>query len=55
MRWWPAGDASRPAKTTPVPCLVKTDGVAEEDSLAENTVKLCSWVLRATLLPHEGL
>src|SRR3954464_5840940 len=25
------------AKTAPVPCLVKTDGIAEEDSLAENT------------------
>ncbi|HZI72894.1 MAG TPA: ParB N-terminal domain-containing protein, partial [Gemmatimonadales bacterium] len=27
------------AKTAPVPCLVKTDGVAEEDSLAENTMR----------------
>ena len=29
----------RLAKTTPVPCLVKTDGIAEEDSLAENTMR----------------
>ena len=29
----------RLAKTAPVPCLVKTDGVAEEDSLAENTMR----------------
>src|SRR4051812_24215423 len=29
----------RLAKTTPVPCLVKTDGVAAEDSLAENTMR----------------
>ena len=27
----------RLAKTVPVPCIVKHDGVAEEDSLAENT------------------
>lgn len=27
----------RLAKTAPVPCLVKEDGIAEEDSLAENT------------------
>jgi ParB family chromosome partitioning protein len=27
----------RLAKTAPVPCIVKTDGLAEEDSLAENT------------------
>ena len=27
------------AKTAPVPCLVKTDGIAEEDSLAENTMR----------------
>src|SRR3954465_11742982 len=29
----------RLAKTTPVPCLVKTDGIAAEDSLAENTMR----------------
>src|SRR4051812_12028757 len=29
----------RLAKTAPVPCLVKTDGIAEEDSLAENTMR----------------
>src|SRR4051812_21998994 len=29
----------RLAKTGPVPCLVKTDGIAEEDSLAENTMR----------------
>lgn len=28
--------AKRMAKTQPVPCIVKTDGIAEEDSLAEN-------------------
>jgi len=27
----------RLAKTAPIPCIVKTDGLAEEDSLAENT------------------
>src|SRR4051812_5374398 len=27
------------AKTAPVPCLVKTDGIAAEDSLAENTMR----------------
>jgi ParB/RepB/Spo0J family partition protein len=26
----------RLAKTTPIPCVVRTDGIAEEDSLAEN-------------------
>src|SRR4051812_39623104 len=29
----------RLAKSAPVPCLVKSDGVAEEDSLAENTMR----------------
>src|SRR3954454_1091067 len=29
----------RLAKNAPVPCLVKTDGVAAEDSLAENTMR----------------
>ena len=29
----------RLAKNAPVPCIVKTDGVAEEDSLAENTMR----------------
>ena len=29
--------AKRLAKTAPVPCIVKEDGIAEEDSLAENT------------------
>src|SRR3954447_19439449 len=29
----------RLAKSAPVPCLVKTDGIAEEDSLAENTMR----------------
>jgi ParB family chromosome partitioning protein len=28
--------AKRMAKTQPVPCIVKSDGIAEEDSLAEN-------------------
>ncbi|OYV65125.1 MAG: DNA-binding protein, partial [Acidiphilium sp. 21-66-27] len=27
----------RLAKTAPIPCIVKTEGLAEEDSLAENT------------------
>jgi ParB family chromosome partitioning protein len=27
----------RLARTAPIPCIVKTDGLAEEDSLAENT------------------
>ena len=29
----------RLAKNAPVPCIVKTDGVEEEDSLAENTMR----------------
>lgn len=29
----------RLAKNAPVPCIVKTDGVGEEDSLAENTMR----------------
>lgn len=29
--------AKRLAKTAPVPCIVKEDGIAEQDSLAENT------------------
>jgi ParB family transcriptional regulator, chromosome partitioning protein len=29
----------RLAKTTPVPCIIKADGAAEEDSLAENTMR----------------
>nr|CCD32222.1 ParB-like nuclease [Methylocystis sp. SC2] len=29
----------RLAKNTPVPCIVKTDGIEEEDSLAENTMR----------------
>ena len=26
-------------KTAPIPCIVKTDGLAEEDSLAENVMR----------------
>ena len=29
----------RLAKNAPIPCVVKTDGVEEEDSLAENTMR----------------
>ena len=29
----------RLAKTAPVPCVIRTDGIAEEDSLAENTMR----------------
>lgn len=29
----------RLAKNAPVPCIVKTDGIEEEDSLAENTIR----------------
>ncbi|MGE4482440.1 ParB/RepB/Spo0J family partition protein [Acidocella sp.] len=36
----------RLAKTTPIPCVVRTDGIAEEDSLAEN-------VQRAPLHPLD--
>jgi ParB family transcriptional regulator, chromosome partitioning protein len=36
----------RLARTTPVPCIVRTDGIPEEDSLAEN-------VLRAPLHPLD--
>jgi ParB family chromosome partitioning protein len=32
-------NAKRLAKSAPVPCIVKGDGVAEEDSLAENTMR----------------
>ena len=31
--------AKQLAKTAPVPCIVKGDGAAEEDSLAENTMR----------------
>lgn len=31
------GRQKRLARTAPIPCIVKTDGLAEEDSLAENT------------------
>src|SRR3712207_230659 len=31
--------AKRLAKSAPVPCIVKGDGMAEEDSLAENTMR----------------
>lgn len=27
------------SKTAPIPCIVKTDGLAEEDSLAENLMR----------------
>src|SRR3990172_1249178 len=27
------------AKTVPIPCIVKTDGLADEDSLAENVMR----------------
>jgi ParB family chromosome partitioning protein len=36
----------RLAKTTPIPCVIRTDGIAEEDSLAEN-------VQRAPLHPLD--
>ena len=29
----------RLAKNAPIPCIVKTDGIEEEDSLAENTMR----------------
>src|SRR5882757_8885123 len=36
----------RLAKTTPIPCVIRTEGIAEEDSLAEN-------VQRAPLHPLD--